>query len=148
MIRKTSSPQPDHVRIIFELPACLWADRIFLVGDFNGWCESATPMRQDRDGIWRATLDLPVGGQHEFRYLIDGHWKTDSHADGFAGNRYGSENSVVNVETPVTMIAEQVRSQVWERPLLTPPVQRTHRLARPLVSERTRRVRTLEPLAA
>jgi hypothetical protein len=95
MIHKSPSPIPGRVRITFELPACVWADRIFLVGDFNQWDQKATPMGQDRDGVWRAVLDLEHGKQCEFRYLIDGQWRTDYHADGATGNGYGTENSVV-----------------------------------------------------
>jgi hypothetical protein len=95
MIYKSPSPIPGRVRVTFELPSCIWADRIFLVGDFNQWSQNATPMRQDRDGVWRAVLDLEHGKQCEFRYLIDGQWRTDYHADGATGNDYGTENSVV-----------------------------------------------------
>jgi hypothetical protein len=103
VIYKAASSIPDHVQVTFELPACIWADRIFLVGDFNAWNESATPMHQDRDGVWRATIDLPYGSRCEFRYLIDGQWKTDYHADGFTANVYGSDNSVVEATLPQTM---------------------------------------------
>lgn len=95
MIYKMPSPRPDHVRIIFELPASLWAYHVFLVGDFNQWSATATPIRQDRDGVWRTRLDLSVGNRYEFRYLIDGQWQTDAYADGFVTNPYGTNNSVV-----------------------------------------------------
>jgi hypothetical protein len=98
MIRKIRSPKPEHVRVIFELPSCIWADRIFLTGDFNGWDQSDIPMRQDRNGVWQAVLDLPVGARYEFLYVIDGQWRTDSHADGYAHNSYGSQNSIVVTE--------------------------------------------------
>lgn len=100
MIYKTQSPVPGHVRVTFELPSCVWADRIFLVGDFNGWDEHTTPMQQDRDGVWRATVDLAYGSRCEFRYLIDGHWQTDYHADGQQSNTFGTENSVVCATLP------------------------------------------------
>jgi 1,4-alpha-glucan branching enzyme len=100
MIHKVCSPKLGHVRIVFELPSCIWADRIFVTGDFNGWDKSATPLRQDRDGAWRATLDLRAGTRHEFRYLIDGQWSTDYHADGCTANVHGSQNSIVIVELP------------------------------------------------
>lgn len=104
MIQKQPSPYPGHVRISFELPSCLWADRIYLVGDFNNWDERSTPMHQDRDGVWRAILDLPVGNHYQFRYMIDGQWKTDYHADGFAQGSYGTDNSVVHAELPITVM--------------------------------------------
>jgi hypothetical protein len=109
MIYKTRSPIPNHVRISFELPSCLWADRIYVVGDFNQWKISHTPMSQDRDGVWRAVVDLPSGTHAEFRYLIDGQWKTDYHADGFVTNNMGAENSVVYANLPeIVPSAEQL----------------------------------------
>lgn len=102
MIRKSRSPYAGQVRVIFELPSCVWADRIYLTGDFNNWCETDLPLRQDRNGVWQATLDLPLGREYQFRYVIDGQWRTDSHADGYASNAYGSENSVVIAELPET----------------------------------------------
>ena len=101
MIHKIQSPIPNHVRIVFELPASVWADRIMVVGDFNHWNPTAMPMQQDRDGVWRAELDLPHGSRCEFRYLIDDHWKTDYQADNFVTNTYGTENSVVHALLPV-----------------------------------------------
>ena len=57
MIRKIPSPKADCVRVIFELPACIWADRIFLVGDFNEWNTAIAPFTQGRNGIWQAVVD-------------------------------------------------------------------------------------------
>lgn len=98
MIKKLQSPIPGHVRVVFELPSCLWADRVFLSGDFNSWRAEEIQLRQDRNGVWRTMLDLPVGRRYEFRYLIDGEWRTDFHADGQADNQYGSQNSLVIAE--------------------------------------------------
>jgi hypothetical protein len=106
MIHKQPSPFPGHVRVTFELPSCLWADRIYLIGDFNQWDERSTPMHQERDGVWRAHVDLPAGTQHQFRYMIDGQWKTDYHADGFAQGHYGVDNSVVFAALPVPTLEE------------------------------------------
>jgi 1,4-alpha-glucan branching enzyme len=96
MLHKMPSPRAGHIRVVFELPACIWADRIFLVGDFNEWGVEATPFVQGRDGIWRAAVDLPAGRSYQFRYLVDGSWQTDYHADGWQDNGYGTQNSIVN----------------------------------------------------
>jgi hypothetical protein len=96
MIRKLVSPVCGQVRVTFELPSCIWADRIAVTGDFNDWSHTATPLRQGRDGVWRASVDLPANRRFEFRYLIDGKWQTDYHADGSHTNEFGSENSVVD----------------------------------------------------
>lgn len=140
MIRKSLSPHPDHVRVIFELPSCIWADRIFLVGDFNQWSVCATPMQQARDGVWRATLDLPNGSRHEFRYLIDGQWKTDSHADGFVDNGLGSENSLVYATITDKALVAHTNSQVPESVEVGPPIN-------PLQYQPSRRFSSISELA-
>lgn len=82
MIHKTHSPLAGHTRVIFELPAALWADRICVIGDFNHWQPQRTSLSQERDGCWQATLDLPVGRQYQFCYMVDGEQRTDFQAVG------------------------------------------------------------------
>ena len=110
MIYKLPSTKPGHVRVMFELPSCLWADRIFVTGDFVQWDREAIPFHQDRDGVWRATVDLPASHRYEFRYLIDGRWQTHYHADGFIDNGYGTDNAVIDLEMAVTMSLPRHRS--------------------------------------
>lgn len=98
MIRKIRSPRPHHIRVVFELPACLWADRVYVVGEFNNWDQSGTRLQQDRDGVWRTSLDLPAGERYRFHYLIDGCWHTDDHADGFADDLGGLGYSVIHAD--------------------------------------------------
>ena len=129
MIKKAASPLPGHVRITFELPASMWADHIFLTGDFNNWADSDLPMRQSRDGIWRASLDLRAGRFYEFRYIVDGNWQTDYHADGFSSNRYGSHNSIVNAS--LTILESECKSDVPRTSLQKVPKSRG-KLAQPL----------------
>lgn len=105
MLNKSQSPIPGHVRVTFELPSCIWADKIYVTGDFNNWDERSTPMSQSRNGLWCVELDLLAGRRYEFRYIIDGHWQTDHHADGFTTNAYGEENSVVVAELMPALIA-------------------------------------------
>lgn len=100
MIHKTTSTRSGHIQVTFELPACVWADQVHLVGDFNNWDESGMPFRQDRNGVWRATVDLPVGQRFRFRYLVDGSWRTDYHADGQEENIYSSTDSVIDTILP------------------------------------------------
>lgn len=101
MIYKMRSPIPLCVRVVFELPASILADRIYLVGDFNNWDQTATPMHQTRHGVWRVVLDLPANRRFEFRYLIDQKWHTDYHADGIAPSPYHTSNSVVDTTLPL-----------------------------------------------
>jgi 1,4-alpha-glucan branching enzyme len=112
MIYKSQSTVPGHVRVVFELPSCIWADKIFVTGDFNNWDKNSVPMRQTRNGLWRVALDFPAGERYEFRYIIDGHWQTDYHADGSATNTYGEENSVVVAELAPTRITSGKESSM------------------------------------
>jgi 1,4-alpha-glucan branching enzyme len=97
MILKEASATPGKVRVTFELPNSIWAERVYLVGAFNDWDRTRTPMRQTGpDGSWRVTLELDAGGEYQFRYLIDGEtWYNDNSTDTFVANDYGSDNSVV-----------------------------------------------------
>jgi 1,4-alpha-glucan branching enzyme len=73
------------------------ADEIFLVGDFNEWDETATPMTKLKSGDFTAVLYLPLEEEVEFRYLIDGEsWMTESDADRLADTPYPEvKNSVI-----------------------------------------------------
>jgi hypothetical protein len=114
MIYKSLSPVPDQVRVVFELPACLWADQIFLVGDFNGWDLGMLPLHQEHDGRWRAAVDLPYGCRCEFRYFVDGRWLTDAHADDFTTNIDGTTNSVVEACLPAEeLVLESWKGEMW-----------------------------------
>jgi hypothetical protein len=114
MIYKQPSARPHWVRIHFELPSCVWADHIAVVGDFNDWDSNATPMHQEQDGRWAAAIDMPEGCQCEFRYLIDDHWMTDYHADGVSVNAYGTDNSIVIACLPAEALRlERSSSQIW-----------------------------------
>ncbi len=39
MIYKIPTSQPGLVCVVFELPSCVWADRIVVSGTFNNWDE-------------------------------------------------------------------------------------------------------------
>ena len=88
-------------KVTFRLPAAAApaAANVNLVGDFNSWDPAATPMSQLKSGDYKVTLDLEVGQEYAFRYLIDGKtWINDWDADKYAPTGLGAEeNSVVTV---------------------------------------------------
>lgn len=69
--------------------------KLFLAGDFNGWDPQALPMRKVR-GRFSATLTLPAGAQHQYRYVTDqGVWLNDTAADCYVYNVHAqADNSV------------------------------------------------------
>jgi 1,4-alpha-glucan branching enzyme len=105
MVLKEASPHTGYIRVTFELPASLWAEKVFLVGDFNNWDPHTLPFQRMRSGVWRVTLDLPARRRYEFRYLIDGRWCTDYHADGCSENSLQSLNSFVATTLPLDSLA-------------------------------------------
>jgi len=82
-------------RVTFMIPQSIWADKIYLVGDFNGWDRSSHPFEHDRQGRWILTIDLKVCQAYQFRYLCDGEWMNECQADAHVPNPYGSDNFVV-----------------------------------------------------
>jgi hypothetical protein len=128
MIYKTSSPKPNHVRVVFELPASLWADQVFLVGDFNGWNPCATAFIQDRNGVWRVALDLPAETRHEFFYWIDGHCHPDAHADGWSTHDEGLPNSIIDATIAPLSGNENDPLLLPDQAFAGPVVSSVHRL--------------------
>ncbi len=123
----TKRPGPGGVvRVTFAMPGVIWADSIHLVGDFNGWDERATPLRQTEHG-WMVTLELEAGRAYQYRYLINAtEWRNDWQADTYAPNQFGGDNSVVLVPAFDDAPAEEaVGSQAVSRPKrvipFTPP---------------------------
>ncbi|MGB1241322.1 MAG: isoamylase early set domain-containing protein [Chitinophagales bacterium] len=72
-------------------------ESVKLLGDFNEWEQEATiAMTPLKNGSFKTILDLEVGKEYQFRYLInDDKWENDWEADKYAASPYGEENSVV-----------------------------------------------------
>lgn len=98
MIRKLPVEE-GKVQVLFELYTSPWSERVSVVGEFNHWDTSATPMhRNETDLRWAATVVLAAGQRYRFRYLRDGQeWINDWHADDHVENSYGSYDSVVDL---------------------------------------------------
>jgi len=98
MLKKYTYPGGERCRIWFYLPAEVDAEEANLVGDFNQWDETATPMKQKKDGTFYIALTLDTGKTYQFRYLLDHkRWENDWNADDYVRTEMGVENSVVEV---------------------------------------------------
>lgn len=85
-------------KVTFLLPkeAVPSAQQVFVVGDFNGWNEAATPLTRRKSGDFAVVVELPVGKEYRFRYCIDCvRWENDRQADRYVPNIYGGEDSLV-----------------------------------------------------
>ncbi len=95
MLKKTRSAEGGKAKVTFVLAPQTNADHVHVAGDFNGW-QATTPMKRQKDGSWRATVELEPGRAYQFRYLVDGNvWVNDEAADEYVPNPFGADNCVV-----------------------------------------------------
>jgi hypothetical protein len=82
------------VRFIIQQPG---AQRVSLVGDFNGWQADAMPLASSPDGsVWSLTLPLPAG-RYEYAFVVDGErWVADPAASSVR-DEFGGETSVLRL---------------------------------------------------
>ena len=75
------------------------AGSVRLVGDFNEWNLSTTPMKKLKNGDFTTTIDLAKDAQYQFRYLLnDKDWENDWEADAYIPSSVSfDDNSVVRV---------------------------------------------------
>ncbi len=87
-------------KVTFRLPkeAALDAQLVNIVGDFNNWSITETPMQKLKNGDYKIVLELNSEREYKFRYLIDAtKWENDWSADKYIPNGFGGEDSVVVV---------------------------------------------------
>ena len=96
MLKKRFLKSKNTVQVTCYTAEAINAERIFLVGDFNNWDESATPMKSLKDGRFKVTLELEPNCEYEFRYLVNGKdWHNDWEAERYVPNPHGSDNCVI-----------------------------------------------------
>lgn len=90
----TPSEGASNVQFVIVVPS---AASVSLVGDFNDWDASRTPMELSRtSGIWSVTVPL-APGRHRYAFLVDGRrWMADPSSPR-AQDDFGTPSSVVTV---------------------------------------------------
>jgi anti-sigma factor RsiW len=86
------------VKFVFAGPR---ASRVSLVGDFNGWDATRTPMSRDpKTGDWTVALPLNAG-RYVYAFVVDGTtWANDPSAPLAPDDGFGHASSVKNVPGP------------------------------------------------
>jgi hypothetical protein len=85
---------PRIMQFVLEAPR---ARNVSLVGDFNGWDATVTPLVRDRtSGIWSATIAL-APGRHEYAFMVDSTLALDPRAPESVDPDLGTKTSVVLV---------------------------------------------------
>ena len=72
------------------------AETVNLVGNFNNWSETNTELTKLKSGAFKLAVELPVGQEYQFRYLVNGStWMNDASADTFVNSGVSSEQNCV-----------------------------------------------------
>ena len=98
-LKKQFSKSKPVCKVTFTVDPTLvdGAKEVAVLGDFNNWDPSETSMKKGKDGFFAKTIELEVGHEYQFRYLVDGtRWINDSEADKYVHSGVAAEeNSIV-----------------------------------------------------
>jgi 1,4-alpha-glucan branching enzyme len=71
---------------------------VSVVGDFNDWNPTGTPLRRRGAGEWSLTLPLHPG-RYRFSFLLDGRtWVSDPRLPSAPDPDFGAPTSILTVE--------------------------------------------------
>lgn len=100
-IRKQFLKSRPVCKVTFTIPESMrnGAEDAFVVGEFNQWSTSATPMRRSKKGSFSATVELDKDRSYQFRYLLGrSRWENEPEADDVQPTPFGdSHNSVIRL---------------------------------------------------
>ena len=91
---KSTEISTAKIQFVFTAPE---AQTVSLRGDFNGWDTFANPMKKDKKGIWKVTVNMKPG-RYEYRFFVDENWENDPSCTECVPNKLGSMNCVRIVE--------------------------------------------------
>ena len=92
-MKKCSSPARRAVNFEYvDAPG----KSVLLAGSFNDWQPVKKLEDKNGDGVYRCRLML-VPGEYQYKFQVDGEWRSDASNPNFVPNEFGSLNSVVIV---------------------------------------------------
>ena len=98
-IKKQYFKTKEVCKVTFTVPVSQGNEtqKIHVVGEFNHWSTTATPMKRSKNGTFSISLNLQRGQEYQFRYLFDDHrWENDPEADKSANTPFvDARNSVI-----------------------------------------------------
>ena len=96
-IKKQFLKSKPVCKVTFTVPA-EEAETVAVVGSFNEWDATSTPLKKLKNGSFKGTVDLESGNSYEFRYVVDGAYVNEEEADDYAWSEFASaENCVLTV---------------------------------------------------
>jgi 1,4-alpha-glucan branching enzyme len=93
-VKEMDAPQKHSTEGGVTVFVCtLGGAEVFLAGDFSDW----NPIRMsNKEGAFQKKLRL-APGRYEYKFIVDGEWRTDPSAVEQRPNEFGSMNSVIHV---------------------------------------------------
>lgn len=70
---------------------------VMLAGSFNGWSQTATPMKKSSSTLWKRTITLPEG-THQYKFVVDGKWTNDPKNPSTVPDGVGGKNNTITVQ--------------------------------------------------
>lgn len=70
---------------------------VAVAGSFNDWQPVKKLVEKNGNGVYRCRL-LLFPGEYQYKFLVDGQWRSDALNPDFVPNDFGSLNSVLNVK--------------------------------------------------
>lgn len=99
MLKRQNLKKEKKVKVTFALPTdriSTEEELVSVVGCFNGWNPTATPLKKRSNGTLSAVVKLDPGKKYAFRYFrSDGSWLNDEAADAYEPSGHGSDNCIV-----------------------------------------------------
>lgn len=91
---KTTGTKTKKISFSFIGPQ---AENVSIAGDFNNWDTMSHPMKKDKKGVWKISLDLKPG-TYQYNFYVDGEWQNDPNCTEYIDNPFGTLNCVKRVE--------------------------------------------------
>jgi len=93
-MKTSKEKRPKKVTFSFLAPE---AEHAALAGDFCDWDPTRHPMKKDKKGFWKVSLNL-APGTYQYKFFVDGAWVNDPNCAECVLNPFGSLNCVKKVE--------------------------------------------------
>ena len=94
MMKTSKESKSKKVNFSFSAPQ---AERVSLAGDFNDWDPMSHPMKKDKKGVWKISINLDPG-TYQYNFYVDGEWENDPNCTECVENPFGTLNCVRKVE--------------------------------------------------
>ncbi len=113
-MKKVFVTKKNSCKVTFSLPkeATLKGKKVSVLGDFNEWNpESAIALSKKKDGSFSKVVELEVGKDYEFRFLVDNErWENAWDADSYVQSPYMNiQNSVVSLTNVDSKTSEPIK---------------------------------------